>query len=352
MPLEAVLATFIQPHRRGEQQFVGHVEQMQASRCFAESDGRLGCISCHDPHRQPDADARFAYFNARCLRCHQPPDCSEDELARRQTQRPGAPADNCVECHMPATGSEVQHASTTDHRIPRRSVLTEENVSPPSSSSPLPIVAWHQRDWEKASPEDRRDLAVALVMLIDIKASLIGPQQLTLAERWLREAVAAHPDDLPAREALGHALWRQGQPREANVSFDEVLKIAPDREFSLSSAAALAQATGNSARAAYLWRRAAELNPQHLRYHLESALARAHLRQWPECEAAARRTLDLQPFNPGGRQLLVESLLGQTRFEDADREFDQMPVIHAAKANALKKWYEQHPLNKARVGKP
>ena len=40
---------------RGQFEAVGHVEQMESSRCFRESQGRLGCISCHDPHRLPGA---------------------------------------------------------------------------------------------------------------------------------------------------------------------------------------------------------------------------------------------------------------------------------------------------------
>ncbi len=34
---------------------VGHVEQMESSRCYVASEGQLGCISCHDPHRLPEA---------------------------------------------------------------------------------------------------------------------------------------------------------------------------------------------------------------------------------------------------------------------------------------------------------
>src|SRR5262249_48431908 len=36
---------------------VNHVEQMEMSRCFRESGGKLGCNSCHDPHSKPSAKA-------------------------------------------------------------------------------------------------------------------------------------------------------------------------------------------------------------------------------------------------------------------------------------------------------
>jgi hypothetical protein len=40
------------------QELVGQVVQIKASRCFRASQGRLGCISCHDPDEVPDPEKR------------------------------------------------------------------------------------------------------------------------------------------------------------------------------------------------------------------------------------------------------------------------------------------------------
>ena len=56
--------------RPAKNRFVGQVEQMHESRCFRASEGRLGCISCHDPHRLPAPEEKVAYYRDRCLECH------------------------------------------------------------------------------------------------------------------------------------------------------------------------------------------------------------------------------------------------------------------------------------------
>ena len=45
-----------------EDRIVGQFEQMHESHCFRASEGRLGCISCHDPHRAPEPEEKATYF--------------------------------------------------------------------------------------------------------------------------------------------------------------------------------------------------------------------------------------------------------------------------------------------------
>ena len=61
---------------------VGHVEEMRLSRCYRESGGRLGCISCHDPHRLPEPAERVAFYRGHCLNCHADRGCSMPRPAR------------------------------------------------------------------------------------------------------------------------------------------------------------------------------------------------------------------------------------------------------------------------------
>ena len=56
--------------KAGQTRFFGQVEQMHESRCFRESRGEMGCISCHDPHQLPAPEEKVAYYRGRCLECH------------------------------------------------------------------------------------------------------------------------------------------------------------------------------------------------------------------------------------------------------------------------------------------
>ena len=98
LPIHRFWAVF-QMKKGDQDQFeaVGHVEQIEASRCFRESEGQLGCISCHDPHRLPEPSTKAAYYRARCISCHDRKGCALPS-AERQSRGQG---EDCVACHMP-----------------------------------------------------------------------------------------------------------------------------------------------------------------------------------------------------------------------------------------------------------
>jgi hypothetical protein len=106
---------------------LGQVEQMHQSRCYQQTGGRLGCISCHDPHRRPEPAERIAYYRNRCLECHSDHGCSLPQTDRRTR----SPEDDCTACHMPRAGvTDVAHTALTRHAIPR--LPERSGATPPS----------------------------------------------------------------------------------------------------------------------------------------------------------------------------------------------------------------------------
>ncbi len=113
------------PEFKGGDEFVmaAHAERFQMSKCFKANvkgdinseSAQVGftCISCHDPHvsvRQTNLNK----FNQKCVSCHNTSqnDCSapKDQLQLNQN--------NCVKCHMPASGtSDIPHVTVHDHYI-------------------------------------------------------------------------------------------------------------------------------------------------------------------------------------------------------------------------------------------
>ena len=117
LPLHLFWSTFFRnPRFIDNKKPVNHVHQLSTSRCAQKSAGKLGCVSCHDPHVLPAASEKATYFRGRCLQCHQETSCGIAPAVRRQTSS----SDDCTICHMPRfETSTIAHTAATDHRIPR-----------------------------------------------------------------------------------------------------------------------------------------------------------------------------------------------------------------------------------------
>src|SRR5262249_55484688 len=103
------------------------------SRCYTESGGTLGCVTCHDPHRNAEPSA--VRNEAKCLSCHAPdrttsstgsstpqtsgrrPDPSRDRPGAKGTKTPCPvnPTQGCIDCHLPRVWVQSTHSFKADH---------------------------------------------------------------------------------------------------------------------------------------------------------------------------------------------------------------------------------------------
>jgi predicted CXXCH cytochrome family protein len=113
---ETLVILMVPPSREKplESDLLEHYFSMTLSKCYGASGGRLGCITCHDPHVEPSASEAPAYFRGRCLSCHSEKSCAVP-LTLRQRKNP---PDDCAGCHMPKRDVRIiSHSALTQHRI-------------------------------------------------------------------------------------------------------------------------------------------------------------------------------------------------------------------------------------------
>ena len=214
-----------------ENRFVNQVEQMHESRCFRASQGRLGCISCHDPHRLPKPEEEVAYYRQRCLECHADRGCSLADGRPAGSE----PRRRLRRCHMPRSrSSDVFHGATTDHRVLRRAAEPDRPpaIDQPAGDGEGRMVVFH-RDLmdEQERAAAGREVGVALAR------SDQWPESAAAALPLLEAALSARPDDVTAWECKGVALGRLGRHEESLAAFRTALAREPNRESALADAA-------------------------------------------------------------------------------------------------------------------
>ena len=198
---------------------------MHESRCFRASEGRLGCISCHDPHRRPAPEERASYYRERCLECHADRGCRLPETARLAAE----PRRRLHRLPHAAIGAIRHPPRRRRPTIASPARPTRRSIADPHRSrgtGERPLVLFHRDlmdERERAAAE--RDIGVALCR--------DGPEVAAIALPLLEAALAARPDDLVAWEAKGTVLGQLGRFEEAWPAFRTALAQEPDREFAL-----------------------------------------------------------------------------------------------------------------------
>jgi len=343
LPLHRFWAVFQRANEsRESSEAVGHVEQLELSRCFQQSGGRLGCISCHDPHRLPEPSAKVAHYRDRCLECHQKQGCTLP-LSERESR---GPADDCVACHMPRLKiTNIPHTAATDHRIPRGVPGPGAGRSPGATSKEgqsflMDFFAGQMTEEERT--DGRRDMGVALSWVagrLDPNSGL-ARMGATQAVPLLEEALGDRPDDRAAGNALGSALEILGRGKDALDAYQAVLRFLPDDEMALRSVGSLAATMGQFDLADQSLRKTIVVNPWRSDYHLALAKIRSQAGNWPGALAACREALTLDPNPLEVRSILIQGYLRTGEVARADAEFQALLRLFPASREVWQHWYE------------
>jgi tetratricopeptide (TPR) repeat protein len=297
-PLDKVVAIFSVPAKVKGNRFTAldQFEQLRLSRCAIASKGRLGCITCHDPHVQLRGPEAAEDFRERCLTCHKVESCRAPFASRQST----SPPDSCVTCHMPKQQLEnISHASATDHRIlsdPSKNLEARDQVLP----APSEELVYDSRPlgFEDAKP-DLRSLALAYPQVAGHYPVL---RQKGLAA--LQQAAGELRDDAEVQATYGLIL-AVAQPSEGARAADALqraIDLGSRSPEVRSKLADLRLQQGQVVAAIDLYKESIQIDPFYRPAYLDLVRAYLMLKDVDNAYEILDRLLKIDPGNDAARQ--------------------------------------------------
>jgi len=263
-------------------------EALSLSACKRKSGDKMWCGSCHDPHSEPSAQEKAAYYRNKCVNCH-----GATFAAKHHADKP-----DCRACHMPALPSkDVAHTEGTDHRI-----LKYPNTQPlprlqMRGTVGAPLVAFPAKD---ASLATMRDFALAWETLA--QRGVEGAAE--KAQEYLPKAVKERPEDAVLLTALGFVEQKQGHEKEARELYEKALKSDPLDNEAATDLGILEARAGNLRRAVELWQGAFARVPDRSAIGMNLAMVFCAAGQKEEARAYVRRVLEFNPDFGKAKSLL------------------------------------------------
>ena len=262
-----------------------HAEQLYRSECKKAAGEKLMCTTCHDPHSQPESNARVEFYRARCMSCHSPAACNAPKEKRSWN------GDDCAACHMPKGRSrEGEHVAYTNHRIRKRwtdvQIVDAKNVLISFFGDPLGdrelALAWAGEGMERPAA---RPVALRLLQRVE---------------------VAAAGGDVAILSQLAQYYDAMGQGEQARALYERVLKLDPGNVAAGANVGVYWAQSGRIAEAIVLWEKIVANNPAMTSVAINLAVAQHRVGRKEAAVATLERLLRFQPDLTAARQLLSQ----------------------------------------------
>lgn len=297
-----VVAIFSVPQQVKGNHFVAldQFEQLKLSRCWNASNGKMGCISCHDPHVQLHGNQAIDAFRTRCLACHATSSCREP-LGQRQAT---SPPDNCMSCHMPKQPTEnIGHSSVTDHRILRAQSEIPAVLQSSASSFRTDLIYDTKPSGSGETVANLRSLALAHSQ-VAVRFPELGEKGLALLE----QAAAAGPNDAEVQAAYGAAL-RVVRPRDEELAatvFQKALDAGSKSAEVRTQLGRLKMQAGQVTAAMELYKESIQTDPYFTPPYLDLARIYSMLKDRKNALEILDAVLKIDPGNDAARQQRVK----------------------------------------------
>lgn len=292
-----------------------HPYRLEQSRCFTASEGRLSCLTCHDPHRKATDPAH--YRNA-CMSCH---------------AKPHRASEDCASCHMPKRRTQdVVHVVMTDHFIRRRpggaELLAPRDEREPAieqveAGDPLSRAVALVR----ATGGAHAPAAKALEELVNASRPAEIEPWLDLASAQLRqrrwEALERTTTEILRRDPkqeLG-LEWRAIARAARTGDTEEVIRQldALDRPEAVFNAGLFLSGRGRTAEAMIRYERALSMRPNFSAAWFRLGQAREECGDLAGAVDAFRRTLEIEPSHARTLTAIVDTLRAMGNDAEAQR---------------------------------
>jgi tetratricopeptide (TPR) repeat protein len=289
-----VVAIFSVPQSIKKNHFVllDQYEQMKLSRCWRASNGRLGCISCHDPHIERTGTDAANFFRSRCLTCHTDRSCTASQAKRQST----SPPDNCILCHMPQQPAEkIDHTAIADHRILR---TQSEIPAVLEDIASLDLIS----DTKPSRSDDTQNLRNLALAYAQVGARY--PEFDQKALEILEQAAAAFPSDPEIQGTYGKALIlaRTGRQEAAAQALQKAIDDGSKSPEVPTMLARLRMQQGQVTSAMELFKDSIQLDPYFIPAYLDLAQAYSLLQDRQRALETLDTVLKQDPGNDYARQ--------------------------------------------------
>jgi tetratricopeptide (TPR) repeat protein len=308
-------------------EIVNSAYRLRQSRCYLQSNEKLTCLTCHNPHDVRHGSEASAHYNAVCRQCHRQthPLPNNDAFGKLVASRQHPASANCTDCHMPKRRTEdVVHAVMTDHLIQRL----------PAVRNPLAELDEHHGDevdyhGEVVPYYDGDPLYTADAQLVSKSNVEAGISRLEA------EIARTHPNAPEPYIELGDALRDRGLSEKAAAAY----RAAMNRR---TNSTLIARRLAAVSKDVSLLKHATETDPSDAAAWYDLGLLETEQGSKAEAIAALERAARLDPdmadaANSLGALLAETGVGGRARqsFQTALRIDPFRPDAHANLANLL-----------------